>query len=64
VVARTATHGFVNAAIGYIQEIANLGVEKAIENKAIEAGVNTYKGELRHLSRLTNKELGVEYGLE
>jgi alanine dehydrogenase len=56
VVARTATHGFVNAAIGYIQEIADLGVEKAIENKVIEAGVNTYKGELRHLSRLTNKE--------
>jgi alanine dehydrogenase len=56
VVARTATYGFVNAAIEYILEIANLGVEKAIENPAIEAGVNTYKGELRHLSRLENKE--------
>jgi alanine dehydrogenase len=56
VVARTATYGFVNAAIAYILEIANLGVEKAIENPAIEAGVNTYKGELRHLSRLVNKE--------
>jgi alanine dehydrogenase len=56
VVARTATYGFVNAAIGYILEIANLGVDKAIENPAIEAGVNTYKGELRHLSRLKNKE--------
>ncbi len=56
VVARTATYGFVNAAIGYILEIANLGVEKAIENPAIEAGVNTYKGELRHLTRLENKE--------
>ncbi|MBE3067860.1 MAG: alanine dehydrogenase [Chloroflexi bacterium] len=56
VVARTATYGFVNAAIAYILEIANLGVDKAIENPAIEAGVNTYKGELRHLSRLKNKE--------
>lgn len=56
VVARTATYGFVNAAIGYILEIANLGVDKAIENPVIEAGVNTYKGELRHLARLKNKE--------
>ncbi|MCX6999316.1 MAG: alanine dehydrogenase [Candidatus Sumerlaeota bacterium] len=56
VVARTATYGFVNAAIAYILEIADLGVDKAIENPAIEAGLNTYEGELRHLSRLTNKE--------
>jgi len=56
VVARTATYGFVNAALEYILEIANLGVEKAIENPAIEAGVNTYQGELRHLSRLEKKE--------
>jgi alanine dehydrogenase len=56
VVARTATYGFVNAAMGYILEIANQGVEKALENPAIEAGVNTYKGDLRHLSRLENKE--------
>ena len=39
IVARTATHGFVNVAIPYILQIANLGVEKAIaENPAIEAG--------------------------
>jgi len=56
VVARTATYGFVNAAIAYILEIANLGVDKAIENPAIEAAVNTYKGELRHLSLLKNEE--------
>jgi alanine dehydrogenase len=56
IVARTATYGFVNAAISYILEIANQGMDKAIENPAIEAGVNTYKGELRHLSRLVNKE--------
>ena len=56
VVARTATYGYVNAAIEYILEIANLGVDKAIENPAIEAGVITYKGELRHLSLLKNEE--------
>jgi len=56
VVARTATYGFVNSAIAYILEIADLGVDKAIENPAIEAGVNTYKGELRHLSLLKNEE--------
>lgn len=52
VVARTATHAFVNPAIQYILEIANLGVDKAIkQNQAIAAAVNTYKGELRHLTR-------------
>ena len=64
VVARTATYGFVNAAIEYIIEIADLGVEKAIENPAIEAGINTYKGELRHLSLLKNEAYGVKDGLE
>jgi alanine dehydrogenase len=52
IVARTATHGFVNVATPYILQIANLGVEKAMnENPAIEAAINTYKGELRHLTR-------------
>lgn len=55
VMARTATHGFVNAAMPYILEIANLGVDKAIEqNKAIEAAVNTYKGVVYHLFRPNN----------
>jgi alanine dehydrogenase len=53
VVARTATNGFVNAALPYILDIVNLGVDEAIEkNPAIELGVTTHKGELRHLSRL------------
>jgi len=53
VVARTATYGFVNAAIDYILEIADLGVDQAIEkDPAIRAGVNTYQGELRNLTRL------------
>jgi alanine dehydrogenase len=52
IVARTATHGFVNVATPYILQIADLGVEKAmIENPAIEAAINTYKGEIRHLAR-------------
>ena len=54
VVARTATHGFVNAAISYILDIANLGADGAIaKNPAIEIAVNTHQGEIRHLSRLT-----------
>jgi alanine dehydrogenase len=54
VVARTATNGFVNAALPYILDIINLGVENAIKKSpAIEFGINTYKGELRHLSRFS-----------
>ncbi len=55
IVARTATYGFVNVATPYILQIADLGVEKAIaENPAIEAAINTYRGEIRHLSRWNN----------
>jgi alanine dehydrogenase len=55
IVARTATYGFVNVAIPYIQKIANLGVEKAMaENPSIEAAINTYQGEIRHLARWNN----------
>ncbi len=50
IVARTATHAYVNVATPYIETIANLGAEKAIaENPAIEAAVNMHQGELRHL---------------
>jgi len=55
VVARTASHAFVNAAIQYISDIANYGVEDAItRNLAIEAAVMTHNGQLRHLSRLAD----------
>lgn len=55
VVARTATHGFVNAAALYILEIARDGIEKAMaQNPAIEIAINTHRGEVRHLSRLTD----------
>jgi alanine dehydrogenase len=51
VVARTATHAFVNPVIPYILDIANLGVDEAMkQNPAIERAVNTHKGELHHLS--------------
>jgi alanine dehydrogenase len=55
VVARTATHAFVNAAMPYIEEIANKGVANVIrENEAISKAVNTHNGELVHLTLLSN----------
>ncbi len=51
-VARTATHAFVNSAMPFIRDVANLGVEKALElDPAIEVAVNTHQGELRHIHR-------------
>ncbi|MFN3535476.1 MAG: alanine dehydrogenase, partial [Desulfatiglandales bacterium] len=53
VVARTATHAFVNAVMPYVMEIARYGIEEAISrNPGIEAAVNTYRGSIHHLSRL------------
>lgn len=53
VMARTATHGFVNAAMPYILEIASKGTDNAIEqNPAIRTAVNTCKGEIFHLVRM------------
>ena len=55
VVARTATHAFVNAAMPYIEEIANKGVSDAIlDNAAIAKAVNTHNGGLVHLALLSN----------
>jgi alanine dehydrogenase len=55
IVARTATHGFVNVATPYILQIADMGVEKAMaESPAIEAAINTFQGETHHLSRWIN----------
>lgn len=62
VVARTATHAFVNAAMPYILEIANVGAAQAmLQNPAIEKAVNTHNGELVHLTLLSK---GVPHGLE
>ncbi len=57
VVARTATHAFVNAALPYIMEVASLGIEKAMDhNPAIELAVNTYNGHPLHLQRWIAQE--------
>jgi alanine dehydrogenase len=62
VIARTATHAFVNAAIPYILEIANRGVDAAIAaDPALEKGINTHAGKLVHLTLLAE---GDHDGLE
>lgn len=64
VVARTATHAFVNAAIPFIVEIAGKGIEKAMqENEAIESSVVTHAGKLHHMHRRTDRT-EVEDGLD
>ncbi len=50
-VARTATHAFVNAAMPFIREVANLGIEKAMEDPALDVAVETHQGILRHIHR-------------
>lgn len=56
-VARSATHAFVNAATPYIMNIAALGVEKAIEaDPALASAVNLYKGEMRNLHLWTTQK--------
>ncbi len=55
VVGRTSTHAFFNAAMPYILELADHGIEKTISsNPAIAAAVNTHNGEMRNLVRLTD----------
>jgi len=62
VVARTATHAFVNAAMPYILEITNSGAAEAMkQNPAIEKAVNTHDGKLVHLTLLSR---GGQHGLE
>ncbi len=62
-VARTATHAFVNAAMSYVTQIAALGADALLTDPSIETAVNTYQGETRHLSRLTNRR-EVDDGLD
>jgi alanine dehydrogenase len=57
-VARTATHAFVNAAMPYIMKVAALGVEKAVtKDPSLAMAVNTHQGALRNL-HLWNAEGG------
>jgi len=61
VVARTATHAFVNAAVPYIVEVANKGVVSATEaDPALEMGINTHDGKLVHLTLLEEGNHGLE----
>lgn len=54
IVARTSTHAFLSTAFPYILEIVDKGVDRAIsENPAIEHGVGTYHGEIRHISSVS-----------
>lgn len=56
VVARTATHAFVNAALPYFIRIAGEGVEAALANDpALALGVNTHQGKLVHLTLLKER---------
>jgi alanine dehydrogenase len=51
VVARTATHAFVNAAMPYIFNIANQGPETAVStDPSLEKAINTHDGKLIHLT--------------
>jgi alanine dehydrogenase len=51
VVARTATHAFVNSAIPYI-EAMSAGLPAVLSNPALELAVATHGGRLGHLNRL------------
>lgn len=56
-VARTASHVFINAAMPCIADIANLGIDKVIaQETSIKAAINTHKGKLVNLVRLSAKE--------
>jgi alanine dehydrogenase len=62
VVARTATHAFVKAAMTYIEQIASLGADEAVKrNPALEKALNTHNGQLVHLGLLSD---GGHDGLE
>lgn len=59
VVARTATYALTNAALPYILEIANRGIDKAMmDDPALEKAVNTHKGDLVHLTLLSPRKPG------
>lgn len=57
VVARTASHVFLNSAIPYISEIANHGIDAAMKkDSSIEAAINTHNGKMLNLVRLSGLE--------
>lgn len=61
VVARTATHAFVNAAMPYIFEIANHGADAAsTADPSLEKAINTHDGKLFHLSLFEEADNGLD----
>jgi alanine dehydrogenase len=59
VLGRTATHALYNGVYPYLEAIASLGLEKAMAaHAALERGICTFNGEVRHLTRLTGVERG------
>ena len=53
VLGRTATHVFYNGAYPYLEALAKLGVDQAIDQlPALERGVNVRNGEILHMKRL------------
>ncbi len=57
VVARTASHVFLNAALPYILEVADNGITEVMkQNPSIEMAINTHDGKLRNLIRLNAQE--------
>ena len=57
VVGRTASHVFLNAAMPYILEVVNRGVEVVMkECPSIESAINTHNGKLLNLVRLSAQE--------
>ncbi len=53
VLGRTGTYTLFNAAYPYLQAISKVGIERALkEVPALERGVESYRGEIRHLKRL------------
>jgi alanine dehydrogenase len=53
-IARTATSAFSNVAFKYIEEIVETGIDDAIVNNPdIGLSINTHKGSIHNLSRLT-----------
>ena len=58
VVARTATYALINAALPYILELTNLGIDDAIsKNDALGNAVNSLHGEMVNLPRLSPKQM-------
>jgi alanine dehydrogenase len=56
VVARSASHVILNSALPYILEVANHGIEQAMQNPSISNSINTHNGKLVNLVRLSPKE--------